>query len=82
VKRFEVGDRVGLLATETPEWLLFQHALSYAGLIIVPVNPAHAERELEFVLRNSGTRGLVFAEASRNRPLRPVVEAIRPGCLS
>jgi fatty-acyl-CoA synthase len=43
---------------------LFQHALSYAGLIIVPVNPAYTERELEFVLRNSGARGLIFAEAS------------------
>jgi acyl-CoA synthetase (AMP-forming)/AMP-acid ligase II len=78
LRRFEVGDRIGLLAPETPEWMLFQHALSYAGLIIVPVNPTYTERELEFVLRNSGARGLIFAEASRNRPLRPVVEAIYP----
>jgi fatty-acyl-CoA synthase len=78
LKRFEVGDRIGLLAPETPEWMFFQHAMSYAGLIIIPLNPTYTERELEFVLRNAGARGLIFAEASRNKALRPLVEAISP----
>ena len=78
LKHFNVGDKVGLLAPETPEWMLFQHAIGYAGLIIVPINPAYTEREVEFVLRNSGARGVIFAEASRGKNLRAVVEAVQP----
>ncbi|MGO4843372.1 AMP-binding protein, partial [Rhizobiaceae sp. 2RAB30] len=41
LKHFKPGDRVGLLAPETPEWVIFQHGMSFAGLIIVPINPAY-----------------------------------------
>lgn len=74
---FEPGDKVAILAPEKPEWIIYQHAMSFAGLIIVPINPAYTERELEFILRSSEARGIVFAESSRGKPLRPLVEAVR-----
>ena len=79
--RFKVGDKVALLAPETPEWMLFQHAIGYAGLVIVPINPAYTEREVEFVLANSGASGVIFAESSRGKNLRAVVEAVQPRLL-
>lgn len=71
---FQPGDKVGMLAPETPEWVLFQHGMCFAGIIIVPINPAYTERELEFILRSSEAKGIVFAEASRGKALRPMVE--------
>ncbi|SEI13204.1 class I adenylate-forming enzyme family protein [Paracoccus alkenifer] len=71
---FEPGDKVAIIAPETPEWVIFQHAICMAGLIIVPVNPAYTDRELAFVLRSSEAKGIVFAETSRGKALRPMVE--------
>lgn len=77
LERFEPGDKVAIIAPETPEWVIFQHAICMAGLIIVPINPAYTERELEFILRNAEVRGIVFAEASRGKDLRPLIEAVQ-----
>ncbi len=76
--RFAPGERVALLAPDTPEWLILQQASSLAGLVLVPVNPAYTARELDFVLRNSEAAGIVFAETSRGRNLRALVDEVAP----
>ena len=76
--RFEPGERVAFLAPDTPEWVIVQHAASFAGLVLVPINPAYTARELEFVLGNSESAGVVFAETSRGKNLRALVEEVAP----
>ena len=78
LNHFKPGDRVAFLAPDTPEWVILQHAVSFAGLILVPINPAYTARELEFVLKSSEASGLVFAETSRGKDLRALVEEVRP----
>ncbi|MGV0819054.1 class I adenylate-forming enzyme family protein [Martelella sp. AMO21009] len=73
---FEPGDRIGLLAPETPEWVLFQHALSFAGLINVPINPAYTEREVEYILSNAGAAGIIHADVSRGKNLVAIVQEV------
>jgi len=75
---FEPGERVAFLAPDTPEWVILQHAASFSGLVLVPINPAYTARELDFVLRSSEAAGLVFAETSRGKNLRALVEEVRP----
>jgi fatty-acyl-CoA synthase len=76
--RFKPGERVAMLAPDTPEWVILQHGLCFAGLILVPVNPAYTARELEFVLKSSGAAGVIFAESSRGKNLRDLVEEVKP----
>jgi fatty-acyl-CoA synthase len=71
--RFQSGERVIVYASNSPEWVLLQHGMSLAGLILVPVNPAYTARELEYVARNCGATGLIFEESYRGRNLRDVV---------
>jgi fatty-acyl-CoA synthase len=73
---FQPGDKVGLLAPETPEWVIFQHALCFAGLVIVPFNPAYTEREIDYILKNAGAKGLIYAESSRGKDLRAIVSEL------
>src|ERR1700733_1696954 len=78
--RFEVGDRVVVYASNSPEWVLLQYGICLAGLILVPVNPAYTARELEYVVRNCGAAGIIFDETYRGRNLRDVVaEVVRSG---
>lgn len=74
---FQPGDKVGLLAPETPEWVFMQHGLCFAGLIIVPLNPAYTAREVEFILSNAEAKGIIFAESSRGKDLRKLVEEVQ-----
>lgn len=78
LNHFKPGERVGFIAPDTPEWIIIQHAASFAGLVLVPINPAYTARELEFVLRSSDAAGIIFAEASRGKNLRALVEDVQP----
>ncbi len=78
LNHFKPGERVAILAPDTPEWVILQHGASFAGLILVPVNPAYTARELEFVLKSCEAAGIVFAESSRGKNLRTLVEEVKP----
>jgi fatty-acyl-CoA synthase len=46
----EPGERIGIWATNLPEWLELQFGAAYAGVVIVPMNPLYRASEVEFVL--------------------------------
>lgn len=79
--RFQVGECVVVYAANSPEWVLLQHGMSLAGIMLVPVNPAYTTRELEYVARNCNAAGIFFDEAYRGRDLRAVVRELRAACL-
>jgi fatty-acyl-CoA synthase len=53
------GDRVAVLLSSVPEWILYLFAVTRLGAIFLPVNPRFGSHELEYVLRHSGARALV-----------------------
>lgn len=77
LKHFKRGERIGLLAPETPEWVIFQHAMSFAGLVIVPINPAYTAREVAFILGNAKAAGVVYANESRGKNLAAIVTEVQ-----
>jgi fatty-acyl-CoA synthase len=77
MKHFSRGERIGLLAPETPEWVIFQHAMSFAGLIVVPINPSYTAREVAFILGNAKAAGVVHADESRGKNLTAIVMEVQ-----
>lgn len=57
------GDRVGIWAPNRAEWVLLQYATARVGIILVNLNPAYRQNELEFVL-NQAEISAVFASIS------------------
>ena len=49
------GDRVAVWATNVPEWIVLQFALAKIGAILVTVNTSLRAREIEYLLRQSGS---------------------------
>jgi len=74
------GDRVGIWAPNRPEWVLVQYAAARIGAILVNINPAYRTHELRYVLRQSGVRLLVAAEAFRSADYRAMIREVRPDC--
>jgi fatty-acyl-CoA synthase len=71
------GDRVGLWATNCPEWTLVQFATAKIGAILVNINPAYRTHELAYALRQSGCRLLIAATEVKGTSYVEMVEAVR-----
>ncbi len=76
--RFEPGERVAVWAPNYPEWIVLQYAAGIAGLIFVTVNPALRANEVQYVLEQSRSAGIVTATEFRGNPMLAIVEEIQP----
>ena len=76
--RFEPGSRVAIWAPNSANWVILQQAISLAGMVLVPVNPAYRARELEYVLRQSGAAGLLHADSYRGFDMTTIVDELQP----
>ncbi|CDW82735.1 amp-binding domain protein [Stylonychia lemnae] len=56
------GDRIGIYAQNKAEWTLLQFAASRADLILVNVNPAFQQNELQYALKQVGIKTLVMTD--------------------
>jgi fatty-acyl-CoA synthase len=82
------GERIGIWAPNCAEWILTLFGAARAGLILVNINPAYRQSELEFALRLVGCRALVFAPRFKDsdyggmlRSLIPELSGAAPGRL-
>ena len=71
------GDRVALMSRTRYEWTLVDYAIWTAGAITVPVYETYPAEQVEWILSNSGARGIVvetpalletIAEVARRLP--------------
>ena len=72
------GDRVGIWSSNNAEWLLTQYAAAKAGVILVTINPAYRSHELEYVLGQSGCKGLVFQNKFKTSDYESMICEIMP----
>jgi fatty-acyl-CoA synthase len=77
LSRFAPGERVAVWAPNCAEWVLLQQGLSMAGLVLVTVNPAYKEEELAYVLGQSRSAGIFFADEYRGVDMAATVQRIR-----
>jgi acyl-CoA synthetase (AMP-forming)/AMP-acid ligase II len=75
--RFRPGDRIGIWAPNSADWIILQQGISLAGMIMVAANPAYRARELSHVLRQSGAVGLFHVDSYRGADLTAIVEETR-----
>ncbi|MEQ2194936.1 hypothetical protein XENOCAPTIV_004930 [Xenoophorus captivus] len=80
------GDRLGMWGPNIYEWILFQFATAKAGIILVSVNPAYQQKEVEFALRKVGCKAIVCPSEFRTQKycdmlmkICPEIESSSPG---
>ena len=71
---FERGERVGIWATNRPEWLLVQLGAAYAGVVIVPMNPLYRSSEVAYVLGRAGASACFVEPENRQTSLWDILE--------
>ena len=76
--RFAPGEHIAVWAPNVPEWVVLQYGAALAGLVLVTVNPALREAELEHVLGQSRSVGLVLTDAFRGTDMAGQAEHLAP----
>jgi len=56
------GDKVGIWATNYTEWVVTQFSTAMIGAVLVTINPALRENELEYILSDSECQTLILME--------------------
>jgi len=74
----EKGDRVAIWATNYPEWVITQVATALIGAILVPINPAFREHELEYTLKDSQSQTLLLIERFKTSQYLTMLENMCP----
>ncbi|WP_232717931.1 AMP-binding protein [Gordonia metallireducens] len=74
------GDRVGLWAPNRFEWVLVQYATAEIGAILVNLNPAYRQNEVEYALKQSGTSVVLAAERFKDSGYESMLAEARPHC--
>jgi fatty-acyl-CoA synthase len=78
LQHFQPGERVAVWAPNLAEWELLEFGCALAGIVLVTVNPAFRDREVEYVLRQSRAVGLFHVGKYRGNPMAATVDTIRP----
>jgi fatty-acyl-CoA synthase len=74
----EPGDRIGIWSPNNAEWVVTQFATAKAGLILVNINPAYRQAELEYALRKSGCKALITAQRFKASDYLATMRTLRP----
>ena len=72
----EHGDRVGIWATNLPEWMELEFGAAYAGAILVPLNPLYRAREVQFVLAKANAKMCAVVPDNRGVSLWGVLDGV------
>ncbi len=74
-KGIEKGDRVAIYMQNSPHWIISYFGILRANAVVVPVNPMLVEKELEYILSDSGCKMAITTSELYPR-LRPVAEKL------
>ena len=75
---FKKGDRIGIWSPNNIEWLITQYATAKAGVILVTINPAYRLHELEYVLGQSGCKGLILQNQFKGSNYERIITELCP----
>lgn len=60
---FSPGDRIGIWSSNNLQWILLQLATARIGVILVNINPAYRQQELQYALKQSKVQCLLTIPA-------------------
>lgn len=75
----EPGDRVGIMAANSLQWIVLSQAAMLAGAILAPVNPRFTFSEASYLLLERYRVKAIFHDAERADVARKMADQV-PGC--
>ncbi len=73
----QVGDRVAIIAENSPRWLVADLGTLFAGMVNVPRSAVADLEELTFILRDSGSTTVIMQDLKTWQRLREIVAELK-----
>ena len=70
-----IGDRVAIMAKTRYEWTILDFAIWFAGAVTVPIYETSSAEQIQWILEDSGARGLIVETPAHAELARPVLPA-------
>ncbi len=70
----QIGDRVAIMARTRYEWTILDFAIWYAGAVVVPIYDTSSAEQIDWILNDSSTVGIIVETPA----LRELVQTVRP----
>jgi len=70
------GDRVALLAESRPEWSMVDYAILANGAVNVPIYPTQSVDQVEFIIKNSGSKVLLVSTPRQLRRIQLALDKL------
>ena len=67
-----VGDRVGIMLRNCPQWVLFDQAALSLGLVVVPLYTEDRQDSVAYIINDAGVKVLLFENSEQWQALRSV----------
>lgn len=77
LRQFQPGDRIAIASPNCPEWVILQFGTLFAGMVLIPINPAYREAEIATILTDCEASALFHADTWRSNDLAASAAAIR-----
>lgn len=74
----ERNDCIGIWGPSTLEWVLTQFAAARIGAILVNINPAYRQNELEYALKKVGVKAIVSAQTFKTQNYYDMLTGVCP----
>ncbi len=71
------GDKVALLGTNSPNWVIAYFAITSMGAVAVPLLPDFTPREISYILSHSETRALFVSKGLRAKVAKDLPEDLQ-----
>ncbi|MEJ6721377.1 AMP-binding protein [Ilumatobacter sp.] len=78
--RFEPGSHIAIWAHNIPEWELLEFGCALAGMVIVTVNPAFQQHELQYVLTQSRAKAVFVVPSHRGNAMLATAQGVQAEC--
>lgn len=75
---FKKGDHIAVWATNYPQWLVLLFATAKIGVVLVTVNTNYKETELEFLLKQSDSKGLFICDGLKDIDCEKTIYCVCP----
>jgi len=74
----EKGDHFGIWAKNVPDWMTFLFATAKIGVVLVTVNTAYKDHELDYILKQSDMKALAIIDSFRDTNYVKIVNNLIP----
>ena len=71
----QIGDRVAIMARTRYEWTILDFAIWYAGGCVVPIYETSSAEQVDWILNDSGSVGLIVETPAHRDLVNPVLPA-------